>query len=469
MNILIQAGQLLLALTILVFVHEMGHFLAARMFGVRVKKFYLFFDFLFPIPTIMNFALFKFKKGDTEYGLGWFPLGGYVQIAGMVDESDDPEEKDRAPLPSDYNQKPIWQRFIVMIGGIVMNVIFGILFYTLYLGVFDKDYLSAEAFNKHGVYTSQLAKEIGFKDGDKIVAINGVKPDRLEDIISYKMLLGGKITIERDGKESVLNMPGNLFKQVSKESPFLTPLKEKVMMDSVLRNNMAYAAGFRENDTIISIQGMPVQNFWHFKRLLFERYTTPSFTLTSMWHPETLPMMNYADSTVSIEVNRAGTLMSLTTKRDSAGNIGFIPATTRKDFYTMTDYTFASAFKYGTRDAFGTIVMQVMGLAKLFQGQIAARESFGGILSIGGMFTTVWDWGHFWHMTAMISMVLAFMNFLPIPALDGGHMVMLIIEGILRRPVSQKIQEYVQTVGTAILLALMVFANGNDILKKFGI
>jgi regulator of sigma E protease len=135
----------------------------------------------------------------------------------------------------------------------------------------------------------------------------------------------------------------------------------------------------------------------------------------------------------------------------------------------MTDYTFASAFKYGTRDAFGTIVMQVMGLAKLFQGQIAARESFGGILSIGGMFTPVWDWGHFWHMTAMISMVLAFMNFLPIPALDGGHMVMLIIEGILRRPVSQKIQEYVQTVGTAILIALMVFANGNDILKKFGI
>jgi regulator of sigma E protease len=469
MHILIQAGQLLLALTILVFVHEMGHFLAARMFGIRVKKFYLFFDFLFPIPTILNFAIFKFKKGDTEYGLGWFPLGGYVQIAGMVDERDDPEEKDRAPLPSDYSQKPIWQRFVVMIGGIVMNIVFGILFYILYLGCFEKDYLSAAEFNKFGIATSAVAKNCGLQDGDKIVAINGVKPDRVEDILSYKLLLGGKVTVERNGVDTTIKMPGDLFKRIEKGTPFISTRKEKVIMDTVFTNNIGYLVGFRDKDTIVAVQGIPVDNFMQFKTLLMARYTDARFTVRSLWHPEQPLPFNYKDSTVAITICRAGVQQTFTTKLDSNGFIGFARDISRESFYAQTSYSLASSIKFGIRDAFGTIVMQVMGLAKLFQGQIAARESFGGILAIGGMFTPVWDWGHFWHMTAMISMVLAFMNFLPIPALDGGHMVMLGIEAILRRPLSKKTQELVQTIGTVLLLGLMVFANGNDILKKFGI
>lgn len=443
----IQIAQLLLALTVLVFVHEMGHFLAARMFGIRVKKFYLFFDFLFPLPSVLNFALFKFTRGETEYGLGWFPLGGYVQIGGMVDESMDKEEMNAPPRPDDYRAKPVWQRFIVMIGGIVMNVIFGVLFYSIYLGGFQKDYIPAEEFNKYGIYAYPLAEEVGLKTGDKILAINGSMPERLDDVVSFRLLTGATVTIERDGQKLDVTLPGNLFKKVTSQQ-FIGMGREKLFAQSVTGGSLAEKYGMKDKDTIIAVDSIKVMNFGQFRTLLQGPYKEKFFNLY---------------------VNRGGKEVVLNVKTNEDGMLGFRPMITEDGSYKHVPYGFFKAIKYGFKDAFTTIAAQAIGFAKMFSGEVKVRDSVGGPIAMVDMFEKQWDWSHVFHMAAILSMVLAFMNFLPIPALDGGHMVMLIIEAIIRRPLSQKTQEIVQTIGVILLLGLMLFVFGNDILKKFGV
>lgn len=446
MGTLIQVGQLLLSLTILVFVHELGHFLAARMFGIRVKKFYLFFDFLFPVPTLLNFALFKFKKGETEYGLGWFPLGGYVQIGGMVDESMDEAEMNAPMQPDDYRAKPIWQRFIVMIGGIVMNVIFGVLFYMLFLGAFKKEYIPSTSFNQYGVYTFPLADTIGFKMGDKIIRIDGKTPTRTnEDMLGTKLYLASKVLVDRDGKEVEINIPGKYFKRMANE-PFLTYMHNSIFVDSLDPNREAYKMGMKVNDTLIAIDSMPILNFEQFKYYLGTR----------------------KEKEVVITVNSNGILHDLIIKTDTQGTIGFFPIVSLEKYYQTQAYTTGEIISYGIKDAFGIITLQMKGYSKLFSGQLPVRESVSSPIGLTKLFAKQWDWSRFFLLTAIISMALAFGNILPIPALDGGHIILLGIEAIIRKPINPKVLEKIQTVGMVILLALMAFTFGNDILKLFG-
>jgi regulator of sigma E protease len=447
MGTLIQVGQLLLSLTILVFVHELGHFLAARMFGIRVKKFYLFFDFLFPMPSVLNFALFKKKIGDTEYGLGWFPLGGYVQIGGMVDESMDEEEMNAPMRDDDYRSKPIWQRFIVMIGGIVMNVIFGVIFYTLFIGLFKKEYVPATEFNKYGVYTFPLADTIGFKMSDKILSIDGKTPVRTnEDMLSTKLYLAKTVLVEREGKEVTIDIPGKYFKRMAAE-PFLAYMRNTVYVDSAIVGSEASNKGLKKNDTIVAIDSMPLLNFDQFK------YHLAQHKLKS----------------ISLTLNNNGVLRNIQVTPDTAGTIGFMSGIASSNFYSTKKYTTSEILSYGVKDAFGIITLQIKGYAKLFSGQLPVRESVSSPIGMTKLFSKQWDWARFFLLTAIISMALAFGNLLPIPALDGGHIVILGIEAIIRKPINPKILEKIQTVGMVILLGLMAFTFGNDILKLFGI
>ena len=446
MGTLIQVGQLLLSLTILVFVHELGHFLAARMFGIRVKKFYLFFDFLFPMPSVLNFALFKFKKGDTEYGLGWFPLGGYVQIGGMVDESMDEDEMNAPIRDDDYRAKPIWQRFIVMIGGIVMNVIFGILFYMLFIGAFKKEYVPASEFNKYGVYTFPLADTIGFKMGDKIISIDGHIPVRTgEDILGSKLFLAENVVVERNGQQVNIAIPGKYFKRMAAE-PFLTYKYNSIIIDSLDPNMQAYKNGIMVHDSIVAIDSTPILNFEQFKYYL-GLHKLKEITIT---------------------VNNKGIQRNVSLVPDSNGTIGIFTEVSGEQFYTSKKYSVSEIVKYGIKDAFGIITLQIKGYSKLFSGQMPVRESVSSPIGMTKLFSKQWDWSRFFLLTAIISMALAFGNILPIPALDGGHIILLGIEAIIRKPINPKLLEKIQTIGMLILLALMAFTFGNDILKLFG-
>jgi regulator of sigma E protease len=444
----IKWAQLLCALSVLVFVHELGHFLAARAFGIRVKKFYLFFDFLFPLSNVLNFSLFKFTRGGTEYGIGWFPLGGYVQIGGMVDESMDEEEMNAPPRPDDYRSKPIWQRFIVMIGGIVMNLIFGVIFSTIFLGCFQKQYLTADEFNKYGIYAYPLAQQCKLQTGDKIIAINGKKPQRMEDIMSWRILVGATITVDRQGKNLDIKLPGDLYKKISSQE-FIDMGRSKVYATEVISGSNASKGGLQMNDTLLAIDSTPIQCFGQFAAMLGGPYKEKTFKLS---------------------VQRKTKVIVLNMTSDKNGKLGFQRGlSVIGSTYQAEDYTFFKALKYGSRDAFDAIIAQAVGFAKILSGQVKARESVGSVIAMSDYFPETWNWANLFRISALLSMVLAFMNFLPIPALDGGHMVLLLVERIMGRPLNIKTQEIIQTIGVVIILALLVFTMGNDILKKFGI
>lgn len=446
MGTLIQVGQLLLSLSILVFVHEMGHFLAARMFGIRVKKFYLFFDFLFPMPNVLNFALFKFKKGDTEYGLGWFPLGGYVQIGGMVDESMDEEEMNAPVRDDDYRAKPVWQRFIVMIGGIVMNVLFGVLFYILFLGFFKKEYVPVSEFNKYGLYCNPLADTIGFKNGDKIVSIDGTTAERADEDFLAKIRFANQVTVERAG--TTINIPiDGKYQNRLLEEPFIGYMKNKVLIKEVIKGEIADKAGLQINDTFVLADSIKILNFEHFKNILYTNKQKP----------------------INFIVKRDRTYVNISVTPDSSGKIGIKFKPLPFEYYNTKKYTTIEAITYGFKDAMAVIPMQLKGFAKIFKGHLSARKGLSSPIGMTDAFEKSWDWSSFFGLTAIISMALAFGNILPIPALDGGHMILLLIEGITGKPLNQKLQERIQTIGMIILLALMAFTFGNDILKKFGI
>ncbi len=436
---LIMAAQLILGLSILVVLHELGHYLAARAFGIRVEKFYLFFD-------AWGFKLFSFTKGDTEYGIGWLPLGGYVKISGMVDESLDKDQMAGPPQPYEFRAKPAWQRLIVMVAGVTMNVILGIIIFSATLLAYKKDYLPNSEV-KNGIYAYQLGQEIGLQDGDKITAINGKPFERFDDLLSSRVVFGSVLTVERNGQKLEINVPDDFYKKISAQGRWNFIGSGELLYDvkMVVDGENAEKAGLAAGDKIIGINGKKINGHNNLQEKL----------------------ASSKNGEVSLLLRRGDKDMILPVAVSEKGTIGisFETGSAISPDYKMKKYTAGSAFAFGSADAWEALVSNVKGLKKIFSGEEKATDAVQGPIGIAQIYGGTWDWAWFWRITGLLSMVLAFMNILPIPALDGGHVIFLTIESITRRKFSDKFMERSQVVGMVLLLALMFFAIGNDVWK----
>lgn len=438
MNGLTMAAQLILGLSILVTLHELGHYLAARAFGIRVEKFYLFFD-------AWGFKFFSFKKGETEYGIGWLPLGGYVKISGMIDESLDKDQLASPPQPHEFRSKPAWQRLIVMIAGVAMNVLLGIAIFSFNLINYKKEYLPNSEVK--GIYSYSLGRELGLENGDKIVAIDGKPFERFEDLLSSRIMFGAVLTVERSGQTIEVVVPDNFYKRFSGQSlnNFIGIGELSYYVKSVSDGEPASLAGVKPGDTLLSINQKPITEFEDIRNSISSNKGKP----------------------ILLTVKRESGIVNLEVPVSEKGTIGiaYSAAMQHDPGFQMKKYSFKTAVKFGTSDAFESLVSNAKGLRKIFTGEEKATESIQGPIGIATIYGATWDWPKFWAITGLLSMVLAFMNMLPIPALDGGHVIFLLVESITRKKFSDKFMERSQIVGMVILLALMVFAVGNDIWK----
>lgn len=442
------AAQLIAGLSILVGIHEFGHFAAAKIFKIRVNKFYLFFDFLFPFPNLLKFSIFKFKKGDTEYGLGWFPMGGYVDIAGMIDESKGADDLESVPQPWEFRTKPAWQRLIVMMGGIIMNVITGIIIFVGLSYYVGEKYIPIEEINKYGIYASELGEKLGLKTGDKIINANGQEVTKFRDITDGDFILEDHpyLTVERDGKEVKVEFPSSMLDLMSEKEyenmSYVYP-RMPFKVDRTVDGSFAEEGGILANDVPVAVNGIQLPYYTEF----------------------TTELSKYKGKSVNITVKRGEKLVDLDVNIDENGKVGFYPAFLLESEFRP--YTLAEAIPIGTKEAFNVITLQVKAFGKMFKGDISPSKSISSPIGIAKIYGPVWDWLRFWSLTGLLSMVLAFMNFLPIPALDGGHVVFLTYEIITRKKPSEKVLMVAQQIGMLILLSIMIFAFGNDIIKSF--
>lgn len=439
MTILIMVAQLILGLSILVLLHEFGHFLAARAFGIKVEKFYLFFD-------AWGFKLFKFTYKDTEYGIGWLPLGGYVKIAGMIDESMDKEKLKEPVQPWEFRAKPAWQRLIVMVAGVTVNLILGVILFTMVILVFEKDYIPNSAIDK-GIYAYQMGRNAGFQTGDKIVTVNGHKIERYKDASPMFFLMGEPFQVERNGQLKTITANKDFYKEYkkSKEKGIFEAYTNKFTLDTIIPTMPAGKSGLRKSDIPIAINDS----------ILIDTKGTLSENLKK-----------FANKQIKMTVLRNAQKVDLVMTPDSSGVIGIDIKIDLSGFPT-TCYTFSQAVNYGWKDAMDMLKLNIKGIGKIFSGEEKATESLSGPIGIAQIYGGVWDWHKFWYITGLLSLILAFMNILPIPALDGGHVIFLIIEAVTGKTFSDKFMERVQMIGMAILIGLMVFAFGVDIFKLF--
>ena len=451
MEILTQALQFILSLSILIVLHELGHFIPARLFKTKVEKFYLFFDW--------KFSLFKFKKGETEYGIGWLPLGGYVKIAGMIDESMDKEQMKLPPQPWEFRAKPAWQRLIIMVGGVTVNVILGILIYAMVLFAWGENYLPTKN-AIHGIAVDSVAMEIGLKNGDHIMGVDNIPVKNFRKI-SKEIIINQAKTIQvlRDGERVDLNISEDHHSKIISKKSLLIEPRFPTFVDSLDPKMAAKKVGFQKGDQIIAMNGNETPFFNDFKNYL----------------------KNNKYSLVTVQVLRGSDTLNLLTPVNGNGSIGFYTRDYTKIFETIGFYTrdytkifetdtlyygFTASFPAGidkAKETFGDYLKQ---MKVLFTVKDAYKE-IGGFGSIASAYSTEWDWQRFWTFTAFLSIVLAIMNILPIPALDGGHVMFLLYEVITRRKPNEKVMEYAQYAGMLLLLALLLFANGNDIFKLF--
>lgn len=437
MNELVMAGQLILSLAILVTLHELGHFVAARAFGIKVEKFYLFFD-------AWGFKLFSFKRGDTEYGIGWLPLGGYVKIAGMIDESLDTEQLKREPEPWEFRAKPAWQRLIVMIGGVTVNAILGIIIFTFIAFAYGRDYLPIEN-AKNGIAALEFGKSLGFKDGDKILEVNGKKVVNFSDVLDPNVYLSEHPTykVERDGQIVNIELPKGFIDSMADKKGTFIMAREKFTIDSVYANKNGKTAPLQKGDIILSLND----------------------TATPYYHNLKMVIAHANDTDLPMQVLRGNDTLNLIANVDKKGAIGF---KIKSDLEYKTQYfSFGQSWGEGYDMAVENIALNVKFFGKVFTGKADASKSLSGPIGIAQQFGGTWDWHRFWNLTGLLSVILAFMNLLPIPALDGGHVVFLLIEMIIRRPLPEKFLHVMQMIGMILLLALMVFIFGNDIFKLF--
>lgn len=432
---MILALQLLLSLSILIVLHEAGHFIPAKLFKTRVEKFYLFFD-----PW---FSVLKKKIGDTEYGIGWLPLGGYVKISGMVDESMDKEQMAKPPQPWEFRSKPAWQRLIIMIGGVTVNVIVGIVIYAMVLGIWGKQVLPPENLT-YGVHCDSLMYHYGFRDGDKIIALNGTQPRSFNEV-NKNLLLDdiSTVTVERFGQQFDLQLPPD-FGQLLLDSGVRAAFSERIptVVDSVVAGSNAELAKLQRGDSIVGVNQLYSPYFQDIQRQI----------------------SGNAGKTISLHVVRNGENIQLPVAVSAKGTIGFQPAPISNylDVDTL-NYSWSEAIPGGFREAWNTITDYGSQLKFLFSA--SGAKQIGGFATFAKLFPSEWDWWAFWSRTALISLILAFMNILPIPALDGGHVMFLIWEMITGKAASQKVIETSQMIGMVLLLGLMLYGNGMDIFR----
>lgn len=436
MDILIMTAQLILSLSIMVGLHELGHMLPAKFFGMRVEKFFIGFP-----PK-----LFGKKFGETEYGIGAIPLGGFVKISGMVDESMDKSQLAGPAKPWEFRSKPAWQRLIVMLGGVTVNAILGISIFIVLT------YISGEIFlpkteAKYGIVAYEMAQEIGLKTGDKIVKVNGKDYNSFNDLRSQEVFFASNsyYTIERDGQLLDIKIPSNLIEKMAdpKKYPlFIEPIFP-FEIGELLPNNPAEKSGLKKGDRIIKVDSVDIHFFHELQACLKVRQNV----------------------NIKMVALRGNDTLKLTMKTTPEGKIGFMPTSLLK--YDTVHYGLVQACTLGTERAFSVVIENVRGLAKIAKGEISASKSVSGPIGIAQVFGKVWDWGRFWMLTGMISMVLAMMNLLPIPALDGGHVVFLLYEIFTGRKPSDRFLEVAQYAGMTILLSLMVFAFYNDLVRIF--
>lgn len=436
---LIQAIQLILSLSILVVIHEFGHFLFARLFKIRVEKFYLFFD-----PW---FSLFKFKpkNSDTEYGIGWLPLGGYVKISGMIDESMDKEQMAQEPKPWEFRSKPAWQRLLVMVGGVLFNFLLALFIYSMMLFTWGDSYIPAKSI-RYGMEYSKPALDAGFQNGDVILSMDGeelnLRPGILFINDLMKFMDAKEVVVNRDGQEVTISLPADFGEQViaEKKAGPLIQIIQHAIVDSVLPNSVAEKHGLLHGDSIVKVNDV---------------------TVTS-WSVMQKELARTADSTVTdakVQFYRDSTLHSINVQLTKDSLLGV-----SSGLITKTDnFTFFESFPAGTNRGIETLKAYASQMRFIFTKD--GLGNLGGFGSIGGMFPPVWDWYSFWILTAFLSIVLAFMNILPIPALDGGHIMFLLYEVITRRKPSEKFMERAQVAGMLFILVLLIVANGNDLIR----
>ena len=437
MTVLIKILQLLLSLSILVIVHEFGHYLFARLFKTRVEKFYLFFDW--------PFAIFKRKFGETEYGVGMIPLGGYVKISGMIDESMDREQMKLPPQPYEFRSKKAWQRLMIMLGGVFFNFIFAMLIYVGVLSLWGETYLSASNV-KYGILVDSTGYAMGLRNGDKIISVDGEPVDNFYAIIPDILLNERKvITVEREGTS--VDIPvAREFIPVLLKNPDIIDARipfGPFIISEVAGESPASAAGLAVGDEILALDGNPFMWYDEFQSYLATHRAKP----------------------VTVSVKRGEELKDISVTTTEAGVLGVYREVANILELSTRHYNFFEAIPAGISKGWKTTGDYLKQFKLIFAKDTKGYESLGGFITIGSIFPGKWNWQSFWNLTAFLSLILAVMNILPIPALDGGHVMFLIFEVVTGRKPSDKFMEYAQIAGMIILLALLIFANGNDILK----
>ena len=434
-----------MSLSILVILHELGHFIPAKLFKTRVEKFYLFFD-----PW---FSLVKKKIGDTEYGIGWLPLGGYVKISGIIDESMDKLQMQKPPESWEFRAKPTWQRLIIMLGGVTVNLLLGIFIYAMVLFAYGSKYLPNENVTDGIWCVSPLAKDLGFETGDKIIAVDDNKPIVFSSVFE-SLLYAKTVTIVRNGITKQLVLPTDFIAHLlASEVRILFARRIPTIVSGFPDISIAKNAGFEKKDRIVSVNGVQTKYFDEFENELQQN----------------------KGKNISVGVNRFGEEILLSVDVNDEGMIGFMPSnlslTQLEDLgiYSLnsTSYSFLEALPAGYHLAIRKLGSYINQFKLILSPSTGAYKGLGGFGTIGSLFPGKWHWQSFWEMTAFLSLMLAFMNILPIPALDGGHVMFLLYEMLVGKPAPEKVMEYAQVVGMLFLLSLLVYANGNDLLKLF--
>ena len=444
MGVISIVGQLILSLSILVVLHECGHFFPAKWFKTKVEKFYLFFN--------PGFSLYKKQIGETEYGLGWIPFGGYVKIAGMIDESMDTEQMKEEPKPWEFRSKPAWQRLIIMLGGVIVNFILGWFIFSMMLWYYGENYLGNDQ-AKYGVDPTEIGMQIGIKPGDKVVAIGATELDRFDQgTVIQEIILGepGTLTVERDGREVELSIPEDMAKTLTaheNKGVGLYSLRWPQKVIKVDKDGPASEMGIQEGDHIIGVNGKNTTYINDFvKELSGKKDTLVNLTV----------LRNEMDT------------LSVSGKLNEEGRLGIQNAMQDEYFeFSKDKYSLGAAFPAGATKSVNFLTDQLKAFGKMFGGQLKASDSLGSIFSIANMFDRGWDWERFWLITAMLSILLGFFNLLPIPALDGGYVMFLLWEVITGKKPNDKFMEYATLFGFILLIGLMIFALGNDVRKIF--
>ena len=430
------AVQMILALSIIVAIHEFGHLITAKIFGMRVEKYFIGFP-----PKI-----FSFKYKGTEYGLGSVPLGGFVKISGIIDESFDTKHVNKKPEPWEFRAKPAWQRLIVMLGGIVLNVITGIIIFVSLTYKNGDQFISKDEINKHGIIALELGKEIGLKTGDKIININGEDWIKDTDLFNPNVFFEEEsfYTIERNGNIIKVKFPDDFLNKFSSEKEInsFIKIRSPFTINEVVEGSEAYNSGIKKGDKIISIGDENIIDMFEFHEKIKD------------------------NNNINLKILRDKKLININVSKNSEGKIGIIMKPDAIN-YSKINYSFYESIPIGTAQAFSIVVINVKAFGQMFSGNIDPRKSMSGPIGIAQIFGSNFNWDKFWRLTGLISMVLAFMNLLPIPALDGGHALFISVELLTGYKPSEKFLEYSTRFGVIILLTLMGFVIINDIYKLF--